>query len=195
MRLLQATKKSWRDGKMGIGVNVNQSGRAMIKPIQSEFEYLSADAYQNLGIRTSIHGIAFQTWLPLPISQGHWNQVSKRSDGNPGHNTVYDVLKVIKDHAGVKGGPADVVMAFMNDVVVQLNDDLQHITRDEPGTGYNPGQNGDSRKSTLRHASEKAIEAYFQLFHLLACLAVDNPKIVTKANDKIKKFLGGQTSK
>lgn len=31
---------------------------------------------------------------------------------------------------------------------------------------------------TLSHASEKAVEAYFTLFHLLLCLATEQPALV-----------------
>ncbi|KAJ8062101.1 hypothetical protein OCU04_009875 [Sclerotinia nivalis] len=50
-------------------------------------------------------------------------------------------------------------------------------------------------QSTLTHASEKAIESYFHLFHLLICLAIDDPSIVESANDLIHKFINGGTSK
>lgn len=50
-------------------------------------------------------------------------------------------------------------------------------------------------KSTLLHASEKAIESYFHLYHLLLCLAVEDPSIVTDANETIKRFVAGQRDK
>lgn len=164
---------------MGIGVGFEARGKG--NNIQSEFEYLSASAFQDLKIRHSIHGIKFETWLPLPISLGHWRKVAAIGSGK---SDVMSALKDIQRRAGIHGDPADVIISFMNDVVVQLNEVLQDT-----------GSDGISKKSTLRHASEKAIEAYFQLFHLLVCLAVDDPRIVRKANDTIKDFLKGKTSK
>ncbi|KAK6840106.1 hypothetical protein PG987_005972 [Apiospora arundinis] len=54
---------------------------------------------------------------------------------------------------------------------------------------------GTRSASTLRHASEKAIESYFHLFHLLVCLATENPEIVTQANALINNFLKGNRDK
>lgn len=202
----QVTKKSWRDDPIGIGVSTRSHGP---RRIQSEFDFLSASAFHTLEIRQSVHGIDFQTWLPLPISRGHWRQVSagkKTEDGRWRHvsygkkeedDAVARALKDIRAGAGLGGagdGLADVVVAFMNDVVVQLNESLQNGVGDGR-TGYRSRREGGKSKSTLRHASEKAVEAYFQLFHLLVCMAVDDPQIVQKADNTIKKFLNGKTSK
>ena len=70
----------------------------------------------------------------------------------------------------------------MSDVVVKLSTEAER-------EWWNPV------KSTLRHASEKAIESYFSLFHLLVCLAVSNPQIVRDANREVLRFLNGQSSK
>lgn len=70
----------------------------------------------------------------------------------------------------------------MNDVVVKF-------TR-EVGTSYNNGP-----QSTLTHASEKAVESYFALSHLLFCVATEQPEIIRHANQMIASFLEGKTSK
>lgn len=55
----------------------------------------------------------------------------------------------------------------------------------------------NERRSTLRRASEKAIESYFRLLHLLLCLATgpDGEDIVAEANEMIRSFLGGRRGK
>jgi hypothetical protein len=50
-------------------------------------------------------------------------------------------------------------------------------------------------QSSLTHASEKTIESYFHLLHLLLCLATENPSITRAAKAGIEKFMNGATSK
>jgi hypothetical protein len=74
----------------------------------------------------------------------------------------------------------------MNDVIVRLNSDLERQSN-----RYDP----HARSSTLRHASEKAIESYFHLFHLLLCIATSKPSVVAEANRMIDSFMFGKRSK
>ncbi|EGY15337.1 uncharacterized protein VDAG_06191 [Verticillium dahliae VdLs.17] len=69
----------------------------------------------------------------------------------------------------------DVLAAFMNDIVLPT----------EP----------PAPKSTLRHASEKAIESYFHLFHMLVCFASEDRALVETANRRIRDFASGQRHK
>lgn len=166
-------KKNYRQVDLGIGVNVVVSGCQ--GTIQSEFDLISRQAVHELGIRKSIHGIPFWIWLPLPISQAHWRQVRQR---------VPTSLSTIADAAKFSD-PGLVLYGFMNDIVVRLNQDL-----DDRIESYH------SSKSTLRHASEKAIESYFHLFHLLLCLATSpaGQGMVPAANKMIT-FMAGKTTK
>jgi ubiquitin-protein ligase len=50
-------------------------------------------------------------------------------------------------------------------------------------------------KSTLTHASEKAVESYYQLYHLLVTLATDDPSIAEKATAWVKAFKNGNRTK
>ena len=52
-----------------------------------------------------------------------------------------------------------------------------------------------SQKSSLNHASEKAIESFYHLYHLLLCLAVEDKSIVDHANKKLRDFQAGKTGK
>ncbi|XWW97303.1 hypothetical protein V2A60_005285 [Cordyceps javanica] len=122
------------------------------------------------------------------------------------------------------GGAATAVAAlfsFMNDIVVRLNLDLEDRQGssgrgrggrrrrrrrslfddddDDSGGGWRheDGGNRHEEKSTLRHASEKAIESYFHLFHLLVCLATGpgGVAVVAEANTMIRSFLRGRRGK
>lgn len=58
---------------MGIGVDVTVIESK--GSFESEFDLISEDAYYVYGIRRSIQGVPFEHWLPLPISEQHWNSV------------------------------------------------------------------------------------------------------------------------
>lgn len=160
-------KKSYREVNLGVGVAVG-------KDLTSEFEFLSKDAFEVLGIRQSIHNIPFSRWLPLPISRRHWGQV--RVD-------AHDVLQRLKMAAPIKSKEptnAQILYQFMTDVVVKLN--LVEV---------NPRDN----RSSLRHASDKAIESYFHLFHLLVCIATEDDSVIRHANRMLANFMAGKRSK
>src|SRR5437763_547424 len=76
---------------------------------------------------------------------------------------------------------------FMNYVDIKFSQEASKSLEHQTSYGRVTPQ------STLKHASEKAIESYFHLFHLLLCLAT--PAVVRSANHTIETFLSGQTSK
>ncbi|KAI2462933.1 hypothetical protein F4781DRAFT_157150 [Annulohypoxylon bovei var. microspora] len=165
-------KQDYRSAKLGVGVAIRRG------QITSEFDLLSQDAYKHWKIRRSVNNISFGQWLPLPISHQHWRRVKE---------DVKEVLSAMKlqiKSVGTFGG-AQVIFTFMNDVVVRLNQVAEHKADDS----Y------DSLKSNLRHASEKAIDSYFHLFHLLVCLATDDPTLVEHANSLLRNFMNGKQSK
>lgn len=82
-------------------------------------------------------------------------------------------------------GSADrvsVLYSFMNNIVIQFSAVGSSNTR-------------PNAKSTLTPVSEKAVEAYFALFHLLLCVAIERPEIVRSANRLIADFMRGPRTK
>ncbi|KAK3332312.1 hypothetical protein B0T19DRAFT_398093 [Cercophora scortea] len=173
-------KASYSEEKLGVGVNVNyEDGRRRQGKLESEFELLSHTAFHKYKVRKSIHGLVFDHWLPLPISEGHWRRVRDEAE---------DALSAIGRDAN-RGSSSSVLYAFMSDIITRLNTDLEF--RKER-------KNMASKNSSLRHPSEKAIESYFHLFHILLCLATAGPagdEIVQEANKMISVFMSGGTSK
>ncbi|KAM7184603.1 SUMO-conjugating enzyme ubc9 [Rhypophila sp. PSN 637] len=163
-------KESFLGQKLGIGIHIGGNGR--YREVQSEFDLLSQQAYKSHCIRRSVQGLHFEHWLPLPISHGHWRRVNA---------DTYSALALLSKVTRI-GDNALVIFAFMNNIIAKLNSDLEIR---------------GSSKSTLLHASDKAIESYFHLFHLLLCLATgpDGEKIVSYANSLIKTFMAGNTDK
>ncbi|KXH68960.1 hypothetical protein CSAL01_06978 [Colletotrichum salicis] len=178
------TKTNFRDTKLGVGVMAPKRKRT----IESEFDLISLPAFQDLGVRFSVHNIAFEHWLPLPLSRRHWRAVQDYVV------PVMHSLAVAISLPSTNSSPVGVLAAFMNDIVVRLNQ--VDASKTPSGAAYRGNDNVRvPQMSTLRHASEKAIESYFHLFHLLLCLATADSQLVTDANNKIKRFMSGKTSK
>jgi hypothetical protein len=74
--------------------------------------------------------------------------------------------------------------------MVKLNKQNEQPTIRQPFYPYE-----ETPKSSLMHASEKAMESYFHLFHLLLCLATEDPTLVKAANKMLSDFAGGADSK
>lgn len=71
----------------------------------------------------------------------------------------------------------------MNDVVAKLSE--------QAASGPAHGR----PQSTLKHASEKAIESYYHLFHLLLCIATEDKSVVPAVNRTLSRFLQGSNNK
>ena len=134
------------------------------------------------GVRRSVQGVQYRFWLPLPISEGHWDRVRDDVDTR---------LSIIARAAGLGNiASVGVIFKFLNDIIVKLSKENEEITYRSPVYPYE-----EKPKSTLKHASEKAIESYFHIFHLLLCKATEEPSIVNYANNIIHKFANGATHK
>lgn len=159
---------------------------ARTRSIDSEFDLLSEESFYSHQIRRSTQGRPFEHWLPLPISYGHWRKVAA---------DVPKSLSKLATSANIQNHtPAKVIFHFMNDIVVKLNQQTSQPQL-QPAYSIHLTASREIIQSSLTHASEKAIESYFHLFHLLVCLATANPAIITSANTLIKAFVSGHTSK
>ncbi|KAE9974176.1 hypothetical protein BLS_003257 [Venturia inaequalis] len=169
-------KKGFKEANLGIGVHAERGS------LQSEFDLLSSSAFTKLRVRRSIHGLYFEQWLPLPLSQAHWHRVR----GSLLNDSLDNIRRSMTQSSPITR--VQVLYTFMNDVVVRLS----------RAASEGPAEVTRSRveqKSTLLHASEKAVESYLSLFHLLVCMAHDDPTIVTAARGQLDRFLGGQVDK
>ncbi|KAL8651797.1 MAG: hypothetical protein Q9226_004537, partial [Calogaya cf. arnoldii] len=162
-------KEHFQDSKLGVGVDVGTLGKE--KKLSSEFDLLSDRAFYQHEIRTSIHGLGFNHWLPLPISRRHFGMVEAQ--------TLQSLDTLASAGKFMDTSHFSVLSHFLNDIVVSFSEEAER----------------NNLRSTLAHASEKAVESYFAIFHLLLCLAADDPFMVRKANNKVFHFLSGKTSK
>ena len=174
-------KKGFNETTLGVGVHVQG------KEIQSEFDLISREAFYNLGVRRSVQGLHFEYWLPLPISQMHWAHRAKQN--------VLESLNRIGQTARITGPSVTILYSFLSDITVRLSREASEEASRRPNWMRRIYSDEVEAKSTLTHASEKAIESYFHLYHLLLCLAIDNPTIVNDANALIQNFINCKTSK
>jgi hypothetical protein len=187
-------RKDFRQVQLGVGVSVTNRGRP--RTIQSEFDLISRQAFDELYIRKSVYGLSFERWLPLPIHRVHWRQVQKQ------------VASRLASIASLARYPrqALVMYGFMNDIVVRFNLDIYDWALSSAAASYldmddwelsSAATSSNPSESTLRHASEKAIESYFHLFHLLLCIATSpaGQGMVPAANRMLRSFMAGNTSK
>lgn len=174
------TRRTYRQLSLGIGVDCRGT---KIGTFRSEFDLVSRNAFFNLNVRASVYGQRFQYWLPLPLSHGHWRGVKDEATTQLHHMG----LKMSQGKPGAAPDNAAVLFTFMNDIIVRLNTDLEGIQHQFEYRKILTG--------TLLHSSEKAIESYYHLFHLLLCLATEDTRLIFKANDMVTSFLAGKTSK
>ncbi|KAI1272519.1 hypothetical protein F5Y07DRAFT_379720 [Xylaria sp. FL0933] len=165
-------KRSYLSANLGVGVKVLEGH------IGSEFDLISEEAYGQMGVRRSVNNEGFRYWLPLPLSTRHWNKVREEA-----HSALTRIASRLRTLPSLGSLNVHALFTFMNDAVVRL----------DPTTEILPTYG--SIKSTLCHASEKAIESYFHLFHLLVCLAAEDSSIVQQANKLLRAFENGKTSK
>lgn len=172
-------KEGFKQSNLGVGIDVRG------KKLQSEFDYISKEAFDKLRVRTSVQGLPFTHWLPLPFSEVHWRRVK---------DDCRTSLETLGRAASVPGPIENVLYAFMNDITVKLCE----VTSGHSSASiysYSGYLESLDAKSTLTHASEKAVESYFQLYHLLITLATDNPEIAADASRRVKAFVDGDRSK
>ncbi len=104
-----------------------------------------------------------------------------------------DDLRAIASDAGIGGSVVQVIYTFMNDVTVRLSekaDELDLTNGMQPQLSYHV-----QVSSALLSVSEKAIESYFQLVHLLLCLATERDIVVQQARATITAFVEGSRDK
>lgn len=154
------TKEHFTQSPLGIGVH-SPGWRPAPSTVESEFDLISLAAFRDLGVRATAYGCGFEYWLPLALSEGHWEQIK---------DEAYERLRVISrpsvevDHMGV-------LIGFMEDQAMKLFT----FKKDSSDTG-------------LLQDSDKGIESLCFIFHLMVCVAVDKPEYVDKANKMIEDF-------
>lgn len=179
------TKEHFTRSPLGIGVSDDEASPF---ELESEFDLVSLDAFLDLEVCISTYGFVFFDWLPLPLTEKHWEQVK-----GDALNALARLSQTV--YSGVWHSPKsdlmDVLIAFMDNHVLKL---FTNVERRPLDGGASRGGEQDYEEATgMLQVSEKGIEGLFSLFHLLLCLAVDNHEYVSKANEMVTSFQTGST--
>ena len=170
-------RQNYRQTKLGIGVHVSQIGRQW--SLDSEFDFISEQAFKEWGVRRSALGHPFEHWVPLPLSEPHWISVS---------NDVRTSLEHLGNAANItvgEGPGINVVYGLIAGVIASMSRRAEIIWT----------SHWDTAKTHMAHASERAIESLFGLFHLQLCLATEHSGIIRDANRHVQDLLKRKTSK
>ncbi|KAF8895329.1 hypothetical protein BD779DRAFT_1736347 [Infundibulicybe gibba] len=196
-------RTSLQDSILGIGVSFNEGTRTL----SSDFDWLSARAFDSFHVRKSVEKRNFEYFLPLPFNRAHfgrahdqiWSRLNiinkaiqahenipKRNQGrnqsrNQGRNVVQSTVQ------NVLGQPHDcvkVIYKMMNNIVVSLMKSCDDVL----------DQSAPSKR-TILHASEKAVISFCHLFHLLICLCGTTPAVHRDAVRRIRRFIDDPTSR
>ncbi|KAG6354607.1 hypothetical protein INS49_004625 [Diaporthe citri] len=185
------TKEHLTHSPLGIGVRHGGGGggddnsRPAPFDLELEFDLISQTAFRDLGIRTSAYGCRFGEWLPLPLSERHWEQVE--GDALQCLDRLAETM-----YSGFRHSPTsdalDVLTTLMDAHVLKLFTNVER--RQAAGGTSGGGARGYTEPAGHLQASEKGIESMFFLFHLL-CVAVARPELVDKANNMVRSFHAG----
>lgn len=165
------TKKPFTDSPLGIGVSEYVAGQFGLR---SEFHLISQTSFRDEQVRYRAYGFGVYQWLPLPLSEKHWDRVKGNALA-----TLQSFTQTV--YSGFRHSPTsdamDILLALMDNHAIKLFTNTELLP-------LHAGQ---------LQISEKGIEGLFSLFHLLLCLAVDNPDYVSKANETVTSFQSGST--
>ncbi|RUS23236.1 hypothetical protein BC937DRAFT_90355 [Endogone sp. FLAS-F59071] len=160
-------RTSFRSAVLGFGIACDRKGR----PLSSEFDLLSLEAFEKYKVRKSIYGQPFNQFLPLALSENHFRRAL------PNIKEAFNMLAGRRVHEPFDNREVLPTMCrLMNQVIVELMGKCS--TR------------RSSRKSTsILQASEKALEGYCFFHHLLLSMTRDYPNIADQAQERLKDFL------
>lgn len=185
------TKEHFTRSPLGIGIDADEDDDYSRPPrpfeLESEFDLISQAAFRDLGIRTSAYGCKFSEWLPLPLSERHWERV--KGDAFQCLDGLAEWMYNGFLHSPDDSDALDVLTILMDEHVLKLFTNVQR----RPTRGGTSGERawGDTEPTGHLEASEKGIESLFFLFHLLLCVAIARPELVDKANNMVRSFQAG----
>ncbi|EXX60046.1 uncharacterized protein OCT59_020465 [Rhizophagus irregularis] len=160
-------RKTFRECVLGVGVNA--IGRIDKRKITiSEFDLFSYEAFKDHGLREGIWGGNFTNFLPLVLNKTHFNRALP---------IIKSSLMALRGEIGKPWNSSAIlktIPSLMNTTVVALMKACD--------------ESGQPSRSKVLKASEKALQGYCLLLHLLLKLSKQFPEIITEAENKVKAF-------
>ncbi|GBB94308.1 hypothetical protein RclHR1_02330006 [Rhizophagus clarus] len=161
-------RKTFQECVLGVGVNVVGRTNKRIITI-SDFDLFSYEAFKDHNLREGIWGGSFTNFLPVVLNKPHFNR-------------ALPIIKLsLMQLCGEIGRPWNssailkTIPSLMNTTVVALMKACD--------------ESGQSSRSKVLKASEKALQGYCLLLHLLLKLSKQFPEIITEAENKVNAFI------
>ena len=178
-------RESFLNLKLGIGVKLPSSKTTfhVSEFFTSEFDLISEEGFRDYDQRRSAEGVPFTHWLPLPLSRRHWRSVcedAKRS-----------IRTIATDGALRPDTELMILSRFLSDIIAESTKESNPFRTYHGVDRYASSVMVRSRL----HRSTKAFEGFIAIFHLLICLACEDPTIIAQADTMVSAFLDGGTSK
>ncbi|KAJ3139910.1 hypothetical protein HDU90_008809 [Geranomyces variabilis] len=169
----------FKDEVLGVGVSSTGTGRQI--KIASGFELLSHKAFREFRVREGPWGETINEFLPLVLNAPHFEKarpmiedrlmaLARRNDGRG----TFDPAVVLQ-----------VIAKWMNQMVVDL---MKDVGGEDLGTG-------SAATKTVLHASEKALNGYCTLLHILLTFARRYRTITETAHQRVQRFLARESGR
>ncbi|KAJ3152895.1 hypothetical protein HDU89_001102 [Geranomyces variabilis] len=169
----------FKDEVLGVGVSSTGTGRQI--KIASGFELLSHKAFREFRVREGPWGETINEFLPLVLNAPHFEKarpmiedrlmtIARRNDGRGS----FDPAVVLQ-----------VIAKWMNQMVVDL---MKDVGGEDSGTG-------SAVTKTVLHASEKALNGYCTLLHILLTFARCYRTITETAHQRVQRFLARESGR
>lgn len=160
--------------------------------LASDCELLTLEEYRNKQLQLehdhSRPGIWFRDWLPMPVSRDHYNVFK--------HEVNYLLQDIGRGVRYWHDESYMVIFTFLNDVVVKLLSEAAMPVMPADVTRNLRSLELDIEwRDTVGPLCEKAMGSFFHLCHFLLCLATSDDSVLDAANNMLRNFANGQTSK
>ncbi|CAG8537984.1 5311_t:CDS:2, partial [Scutellospora calospora] len=167
-------RKNFTESVLGIGVRAGYGSVEKRELIIEEFDLFSYEAFKDHNLRVGIWGNKFTHFLPIALNQHHFDRslpILKLSLMQLRDYSNWDPSIIFKTIPGI-----------MSTIVVNLMKAC-----DDSGA-----QSVSNRNLVVLKASEKALQGYCLLLHLLTMLAEKYPEITKEAENKITRFINSE---
>lgn len=187
-------RTSFTQDILGVGILREPNLTSSRYSLSSDFELLSWRAFEGQRIRVGPWGQRFNGFLPLVMNEPHFKRarpVMEEAlmwlDGRRGEMSVVEAVK--SRGAFEPGVTIKVISKMMNQMVVNL---MRYVSGGDDEDGQ---KKGATETKAVLHASEKALNGYCSLLHLLISLALKYPTIPQQSYEKVSSFISRETGR
>ncbi|KAJ3126758.1 hypothetical protein HK098_007137 [Nowakowskiella sp. JEL0407] len=167
------SKEDYKNAILGFGVHFEKDGNQGL--MVSEFEYLSYEAFEEYKVRKSVWKNEFEYFLPFAICEDHFSRSFTIFNECAKHLAKLTIKKNVKALQSVDESAAtlNLLVKFMNNIVLTLFKQV--------GSGKD--------RQTMVAASEKAVQGYVSVLHLVLSLIKRTPELGELIEARVADFV------